>query len=64
MLSLTDEQWLQIVLIVGPFLSLIGTWLSLRTYTQFSARKKENEANLSVLSQSETPEEMGKRDKL
>ncbi|MDD3482883.1 hypothetical protein [Azovibrio restrictus] len=32
MLDLSDDQKLQLLLVGGPILSLIGTWMSLRTY--------------------------------
>ena len=38
--QLTDDQFLQLVLVGGPILSLIGTWMSLKTYARLKADKK------------------------
>lgn len=37
--ELTDDQKLQILLVGAPILSLIGTWMSLRTYARLKVRK-------------------------
>lgn len=40
MAQLTDDQWLQLLLVGGPILSLIGTWMSLKTYSRLKAKKQ------------------------
>lgn len=37
--ELTDDQKLQILLVGAPILSMIGTWMSLRTYARLKVRK-------------------------
>ncbi|MCX8144987.1 MAG: hypothetical protein N3C59_01470 [Azovibrio sp.] len=38
MLELSDEQKLQLLLVGGPIVSLLGTWMSLRTYGRLKQR--------------------------
>lgn len=40
MLELSDDQKLQLLLVGGPILSLIGTWMSLRTYGRLKQKKQ------------------------
>lgn len=40
--QLTDDQFLQLILVGGPILSLIGTWMSLKTYARLKGQKKGN----------------------
>ena len=44
MLELSDEQKLQLLLVGGPILSLVGTWMSLRTYGRLRQRAAERQA--------------------
>ncbi|WP_303786867.1 hypothetical protein [Azovibrio restrictus] len=44
MLELSDEQKLQLLLVGGPILSLIGTWMSLRTYGRLRRRAAARQA--------------------
>lgn len=40
MLELSDDQKLQILLVGAPILSMIGTWMSLRTYGRLKQRSE------------------------
>lgn len=44
MLDLSDDQKLQLLLVGGPILSLIGTWMSLRTYGRLKQKAGERQA--------------------
>lgn len=44
MSDLTDAQFLQLLLVGGPILSLIATWMSLRTYGRL--RQKSADRNV------------------
>lgn len=44
MSELTDAQYLQLLLVGGPILSLIATWMSLRTYGRLRQKSAEREA--------------------
>lgn len=48
MLELSDEQKLQLLLVGGPILSLIGTWMSLRTYGRLRQRAAERQAPVAA----------------
>lgn len=43
MLELSDDQKLQLLLVGAPILSLIGTWMSLRTYGRLKQRAADRE---------------------
>jgi hypothetical protein len=46
-MTLTDDQKLQLLLVGAPILSLIGTWMSLRTYARLKT-KAEKPATLET----------------
>lgn len=51
MLELDADQKLQLLLVGGPILSLIGTWMSLRTYGRLKQRQRPSPSS----AQSEPP---------
>lgn len=48
MLELSDDQKLQILLVGAPILSLIGTWMSLRTYGRLKQRAADRQPRAPV----------------
>ena len=44
MLELSDDQKLQILLVGAPILSLIGAWMSLRTYGRLKQKAAARQA--------------------
>lgn len=55
MLELSDDQKLQILLVGAPILSLIGTWMSLRTYGRLKQRAAEREGDKPVKDEPSAP---------
>lgn len=51
-----NEEWLQWVLVGAPILSLVATWMSLRTYGRLRQKTLKKHVNPSVRIQ-ENPDE-------
>ncbi|MDR0997010.1 MAG: hypothetical protein LBL69_05025 [Zoogloeaceae bacterium] len=41
---MSDEQWLQLLLVGAPVLSLIGAWMSLKTYSKLTRKQPDPQA--------------------